>query len=105
MQLEIDARIAQAIACVKEYGLDGFLTDPNMVERVRRNLGSTSRIVDDDRRKKACESVYSALTSDTDTAIDLLFASQNYAAKNGVSINKATVILVRELVFALASKL
>ena len=96
----LDARIEHAIEVVNRYGLQKEYSNEHLKRKIRDTLESKTGVRDKSRRGLACESVYKEIVIDPDMASDLLIASDNYARDNQVSINKATVLLVREIVYA-----
>ena len=102
--MDVEKSVCDAIACVNRYKLQTLLKRKDLVQIVRRTLASKSQIADVTLREKACIGVYRKLVSSRDAAAALVCASDAYSADHSIPVNKASVILIRELVIALAGR-
>ena len=101
-QTNLDERTAEAAELVRKYGMGNEISDKHLIRKVKRIIKVKAGVADSELRQKACESVYIAVLSDADMDSDLIIATDNYAQDNGISLNKATVVLIEELVYAIA---
>jgi hypothetical protein len=101
----LEARFENAVALVNEYGLRKEISNRKLKKGIKRVLKAKTNITNVTLCRKACESVFKEIVISPDMASDLLIASDNYAQDNQISINKATVRLVREIVYAVAREI
>ena|SRR2546426_6338378 len=100
---EPNVRILEALDCANKFGLGQMVNLQAVISIVKQTLAEKANIFDDDLVDVACEKLYVKIASDLDMSAYLFVASERYSIANSVSVNVATVLLVRELAIAAAA--
>lgn len=105
MSKDLDTRVAQAVEVVKTYGLQKEFSDDRLKRKIKEVLKSKTEVLDESLREQTCLLVYTEILKDLDMATDLLIASTRFGKDNQVSVNVATVRLIREMVYAISGSI